>query len=312
MKATSNLPTDFLRSFVMGVDLGSFARAAERLGRTASTLSLQLDRLEQIVGQPLLVRQGRGLVLTEAGEALLPYARRMVDLNDEALARLAPLGPVEGWLRLGLAEDLAEGWLPGFLGRFRRINPKLRLELHSGRGAALRAALDASDLDLVILWSDTAEGDVLLSTAPCWVGPAGFSRAPGTPVPLLAMSPPCPFRARAVAALEGAACDWQLVFSSHSLSGIWAAARSGLGVTLRTRFGLPDGVVVLDHTSGLPAPPGQPLSLCLHHASRTPSRAAARLQALILDELALAGGAVRPADPSKVSPSARTDPPPAA
>jgi len=177
MPLPSNLPTDFLRSFVAGVDLGGLSAAATRLGRSASTLSLQIDRLEEIAGTALFVRKGRGLALTEAGAALLPYARRMLALNDEALTRLADLGAMSGWLRLGLAEDLAEGWLPGLLGRFTRAHPDLRLELQSGRGSQLTAALAAGDLDLALFWTPdgtVGPGDACLQTLPIrWIGAQG-------------------------------------------------------------------------------------------------------------------------------------------
>ncbi|MCW0461596.1 HTH-type transcriptional regulator ArgP [Xanthomonas sacchari] len=79
---------DALRSFVAGVELGSFAKAAERSGRSTSAISAQLKKLEEQAGQPVLRRQGRGLALTEAGEALLGYARRLLELNDEAVVAL--------------------------------------------------------------------------------------------------------------------------------------------------------------------------------------------------------------------------------
>lgn len=288
MSLPANLPTDFLRSFVAGVDLGGLSRAAARLGRTASTLSLQIDRLEEIAGAPLFIRKGRGLVLTEAGEALLPYARRMLALNDEALTRLADLGGMTGWIRLGLAEDMAEGWLPGLLGRFTRAHPDLRLELQSGRGSTLTTALEAGEMDLAVLWAADgmlAPGDICLQTLPLrWVGARGALPLATGPLPLLAMSAPCHFRERAIAALDRQGRDWRLALSSHSLAGIWAAARAGLGITPRAlAAGLPDGLAVLPPDANLPDL-GE-TRLILRHASATPGRAAIRLAQLLAEEV---------------------------
>lgn len=288
MPLPANLPTDFLRSFVAGVDLGGLSAAATRLGRSASTLSLQIDRLEEIAGTALFTRKGRGLALTEAGAALLPYARRMLALNDEALTRLADLGAMAGWLRLGLAEDLAEGWLPGLLGRFTRAHPELRLELQSGRGSQLTASLAAGDLDLALFWTPdgtVSPGDACLQTLPIrWIGAQGQLPPASGPLPLLAMSSPCHVRDRAITALEAEGRDWHLALSSHGLAGIWAAARAGLGITPRAIAApLPEGLAPLPDSAGLPGL-GE-THLILRHASASPPRAALRLAQLIRDEL---------------------------
>ena len=73
--ARINFDLDVLRSFVTGIELGSFAQAADRLGRSTSAISAQLKKLEEQAGAPVLRKSGRGLVLTPAGEALLAYAR---------------------------------------------------------------------------------------------------------------------------------------------------------------------------------------------------------------------------------------------
>ncbi|MDQ9479786.1 LysR family transcriptional regulator, partial [Serratia marcescens] len=104
-----------LRSFVTGVELGSFAKAAERLGRSTSAVSAHLKKLEQQVGAPILRKAGRGMVMTEAGETLLGYARRLLELNDEAAAAVRGLD-LQGTVRLGLQEDFGETFLPQVLG----------------------------------------------------------------------------------------------------------------------------------------------------------------------------------------------------
>lgn len=127
---------DDLRSFVTGIELGSFARAAQRLGRSTSAVSAHLKKLEQQVGAPILRKSGRGMVMTEAGEMLLGYARRLLELNDEAACA------VRGWdlhgtVRLGLQEDFGETFLPQVLGSFARAHPRVRIEARIARNAEL-------------------------------------------------------------------------------------------------------------------------------------------------------------------------------
>ncbi|TIX61753.1 MAG: LysR family transcriptional regulator, partial [Mesorhizobium sp.] len=118
---------DVLRTFVTGIELGSFARAAERLGRSTSAVSAQLKKLEEQAATPIFRKSGRGLALTEAGETMLGYARRLLELNDEAAAAIHDV-ELEGWVRLGLQEDFGEAVLPEVLGRFARANPKVKIE----------------------------------------------------------------------------------------------------------------------------------------------------------------------------------------
>src|ERR1700709_557931 len=107
---------DVLRSFAMGVDLGGFAKAADRLGRSTSAVSAQLKKLEEQAGVPIFSKAGRGLALTEAGQRLLGYARRLLDLNDETASAVRGI-ELEGEVRLGLQEDFGEVLLFDVLGR---------------------------------------------------------------------------------------------------------------------------------------------------------------------------------------------------
>src|SRR5512134_1759771 len=141
------LDLDVLRTFVTGHDLGSFAAAAERLGRSQSALSLQLRKLEAQAGQVLLRKDGRGLALTPAGEIMLSYARRMIELNDEAVTAVRGVA-VEGWVRLGLVQDFAESWLPSLLGRFSRAHPQIKVDVQVDRGVNLAEAVAKGELDL--------------------------------------------------------------------------------------------------------------------------------------------------------------------
>lgn len=281
----TNLDMDVLRSFVTGTELGSFAKAADRLGRSQSAISLQLKKLEEQVGETLLKKEGRGLALTSPGEILLSYARRLLELNDEAIAATRGVA-VEGWVRLGLVQDFAESWLPRLLGRFARAHPQIKVDVRVERGVHLAEAVEKGELDLALCWGDypsprrTRIGEVPLR----WVGAADFELRAGEPVPLLAFKQPCTFRTRAIEALDAAGMPWRIAFNSPSLAGLYAAVEAGLGVTPRTAEGIPARLKVLDGTSGLP-PMSPPIDLYLHVGEETPSAATQRLREALMETL---------------------------
>jgi DNA-binding transcriptional LysR family regulator len=284
-----NLDMDVLRTFVTGFELGSFARAAERLGRSQSAVSTQLRKLEEQVGQPLVQKAGRGLALTAAGESLLGYAKRLLDLNDEAVDRLRGTD-LEGWARLGLAQDFAESWLPAVLKRFSRAYPKVLIEVQVGLGAQLVEKTLKGDLDIALVWGDGGDAPHAQRVGEMpihWVGPPdwpGLASLGHEPLPLAAFAPPCTFRSAAVAALDEGGVPWRLVFTSPSLSGLWAAAEGGLGITARTAVSLPTTLRVLDPAStGLPALPNA--ALTLHQAEAELSPAVARLSEIFLETI---------------------------
>lgn len=284
-----NLDTDALRTFAAGFELGSFARAAERLGRSQSAISTQLRKLELQAGQPLVQKAGRGLALTTAGETLLGYAKRMLDLNDEAVDSLRG-AHVEGWARLGLPQDFAETWLPTVLRRFTRAHPKVRVEVQVDRTVPLMDKTIKGELDLALVWDDgrSAPHVERIAELPIhWIGRAdwpGVAGLGGEPVPFAAFQPPCAFRSAAVAAFDKGRLPWRLVFTSPSLSGLWAAAEGGLGITARAGFAMPKTLQILDPAStGLPALPSVPLAL--QTAEAEPTAAVARLKDILLDTI---------------------------
>lgn len=284
----TNFDMDALRSFCEGVDLGSFAKAADRLGRSTSAISMQMKKLEGQAGTDLLRKSGRGLELTAAGETLLGYARRILELNDEARTALAGMH-LEGTVRLGLQEDFGERLLSNVLARFTRSHPDLQIEAVIARNAELIAQLQAGKIDLALGWhtgADLPYVDLLGEYPMRWVGPAAHDPTHDpmrAPVRLVALQAPCLMRKAATDALDRAGMPWRVVYTSPSLAGIWAAVAAGLGVTVRTPLGLPGDVRVLD---GLPALPR--IRLALFSGAATPSPACARMGALIREHVVAA------------------------
>ncbi|MBZ5759055.1 MULTISPECIES: LysR substrate-binding domain-containing protein [Rhizobium] len=281
---------DILRSFVAGIELGTFAKAAERVGRSTSAVSAQIKKLEEQAGRPIFRKAGRGLALTEAGETLLAYAHRLLDLNDEAVTAVQGM-ELEGWVRLGLQEDFGEALLPEVLGRFARAHPKVRIEARVVRNVELMERVRSGRLDLALAWSNgerTAHCELVGEVPMCWVGPMDgridWMADSGEPMPLATLEAPCLLRTAATKAMDSVGLGWRVAFVSPSLGGLWAATAAGLGITVRTPLGLPGTVRPLfDGELGLPSLPK--LDLVLHRAAADQSPATQRLAAIILEAL---------------------------
>lgn len=146
---------DVLRTFVTGVELNSFAKAADRLGRSTSAVSAQMKKLEEQIGSPVLARAGRGLALTATGESLLSHARRLLELNDDIFSTLRQ-SQVEGTVRIGLQEDFGEHLLSEILRRFSRLHPRVSLEVCIARNAELLSRVESARIDLALAWENSA------------------------------------------------------------------------------------------------------------------------------------------------------------
>lgn len=280
----ANLDMDVLRTLAVAMDLGGFAKAAERLGRSQSAVSLQMRRLEDRVGRPLFQRHGRSLGLTEAGEVVLGYARRILALNDEAVAAARGIA-VEGTVRFGVPQDFGDTWLPGVLARFGRAHPAVHIEARVDRSTQLVDRLMHGELDIALAWNCGAHprATTVARLPMVWIGRKGFVCDSDNVLPLAVFEAPCVFRQPGIQALDDAGVRWRVAFTSPSLTGLWAAAEAGLGVTVRTHLGVPPALEVLGTATGLPDLPDAELSLYAADAEMPP--AAARLRDILLDEL---------------------------
>ncbi|ARW83801.1 LysR substrate-binding domain-containing protein [Aeromonas salmonicida] len=240
-----NLDLDALRSYVLGLDCGSFALAAQRLCRSTSAVSAQLKKLEQQCGTALVMKRGRHLVPTASGERLLGYAKRLLELNDEAV--LALKGELlQGEIRLGVQEDFGESLLPAVLGPLCRQHPALRMTTRIDRNAQLMKGIREGTLDMALAWQHPEErmdAHLIDLVSLQWIAHPNWEPAPllarGEPLPLVLFDAPCLMRSRAIKALEDAGIPWRIAFTSQSLGGIWAALQAGLGITVRSAIGMP-------------------------------------------------------------------------
>ncbi|MCK4866741.1 MAG: LysR family transcriptional regulator [Alphaproteobacteria bacterium] len=246
------LPTELLRALVAVADAGGVTRAAEGLGRTQPAVSLQIKRLEEMVGQVLFDRANRAFGLTPAGETLTGYARRILLLHDEAVARVMRPEPV-GAVRVGLPNDFAVTLLPGILGGFAAEFPEVSLEVGCALSHSLLDALGEGDRDMVVAMTG-GEGHPaaarMWSERLVWCGIEGAGADGGGPVPLIAYPEGCTYRKRMIDALERSGRAWRVVYKSPSLAGLTAAVQAGLGVTALSERTAPPALK--RRTAGLP------------------------------------------------------------
>ncbi len=204
----------------------------------------------------------------------MSYARRLLALNDETLRALQG-ERLTGEIHLGMQEDFGESLMPGILGQFKRHHPQVRIVARVDRNGPLRQALAEEALDLALLWQTEDQGPGLGLCPLAWIAHPDLDiRAllvSGEPLPLVMFDSPCLMRSRAIACLDAAGIPWQVVFVSHSLSGIWAAVQAGLGLTIRTRIGMPGN---LRPAGGLLPAPGS-LAVSLRQTPREEHHSAA-------------------------------------
>lgn len=279
-----NLDMDLLRSLAALADLGSLSQASERVGRTQAALSLQMRKLEDQAGQPLFRRDSRKLVLTESGETMLGYARRILALNDEAQHTLRG-SPVSGAVRFGASQDFGEAWLPPVLAQFRQAFPSIGMEVRIDGGTRCVAAVGAGELDVALaLGLGEREGSLCIGHLPLvWIAHRDLRWDGVSPLPLALFTSPCRFRNKAIAELDAAGKPWRITLTSPSLNGVWAAVSAGLGVTVRTPEGLHPGLEIVDRKFGLPDLGSVDVSLYFARGARSP--AVQRLAELLRDRL---------------------------
>ena len=279
-----NFDMDALRTMVVGVELGGFSHAAGRLNRSPSAVSMQLRKLETQTGQRLFKRNGRGLILTEAGDVLLQYARRVLALNDEmGLA----LGAIDkgGTVRVGMPQDFTDAVLPSLLTRYSKARPATHVEVKAGRNFALAEDVANGRLDMALAFCAGGKGAAnRIATVPgVWVTHTrrhtqGFAKE-GV-VPLIVFDGPCLFREMGIDALARAGIPWRLAMTTPSLAGLWCGVRAGLGVTVRTPLAIPRGLSIVP--PGVDLPELASIDVVLYCAA-DPSPAAQLFKDLLLE-----------------------------
>jgi DNA-binding transcriptional LysR family regulator len=272
MNAPTGLDTDLLRTFVLIADGRSFTHAAAVVGRTQSAVSMQMRRLEELLGKPLFRRNGRRTELTEHGQFLLTRARSVVGLADEIVGAFrAPR--LTGTVRIGAPDDYATRYLPDILARFAATHPEVEVEVEVQPSEVLQDRIRRSEIDLCLMSVGNApmDGEVVWRGPLLWVGSLAHPDVHRRdPLPLALSNGDCTWRRVAERALEEVGRPYRVAYLSRSQTGQHAAVLAGLAITVNTPCTLPPGLRVLGPSEGLPPLPGFGLALVVAPAGRQP------------------------------------------
>ncbi|MBM9595324.1 LysR family transcriptional regulator [Roseitranquillus sediminis] len=225
-----NLDLTALRSFVAVADAGGVTRASSLLNLTQSAVSMQLKRLEEATGLSLIDRSSRTVALTGAGDQLLGYARRMLDLNDEVYARLTHQ-EFEGEIVLGVPHDIVYPAIPSVLHSFSADYPRVRVNLMSSYTRRLKGLFDRGQCDLILTTEDDCDagGETLIEKPLIWIGAPGGGTWRQRPL-RLAFEHNCIFRHGVQRALDAAGIPWEMAVESDSSRTVEASVSADLAV----------------------------------------------------------------------------------
>ena len=247
-----NLDLDALRCFVMGVELGSFSLAAQKLNRSSSAASAQLKKLEQQCNKQLVTKVGRNLKPTSDGEIVLSYARRIIQLNDEAMFMLNGKNR-SSVISFGLHEEFSQFLLPKVLCLVNQTYPGIKLESTVGRYGQLKEGILSKDLDFTLCWEGPEKWphcESLGSLGLSWYGPKDFDIRKNLsslrPIPLVMLDKQCLIYQQTTRALDYAGIPWHVSFVGQSLNSLWQAVSAGFGITVRTSFDLPSDLIKVE------------------------------------------------------------------
>lgn len=273
---------DLLRSLVAFADSGTLARASEIVGRTPSAVTAQMQRLEDGAGVPLLEAEGRGRILTEAGQRLVSHARRILTANEEAWLELHG-ATASGRIAIGVTQDFAREAIVQPLASFARTHPNCKIEVRVGRSSELLELMRSADVDVTITMHAAKPDALATFIEPMrWIVSRNGLVGPTDELPLAVLDAPCGFRDAAVAALERDGRRYRFAATSPSLSGLHPALLAGIAVTARTRRLLDDELVVAPGKLRLPKLPDAVFAV---HARKGCTAEALRFCELLIERL---------------------------
>ncbi|MDB5528847.1 MAG: LysR family transcriptional regulator [Devosia sp.] len=250
---TAPLDLDQLQSFCAIADCGSFTEAARRVNKTQSAVSMQIKRLEERLGHPLLTRDGRSVSLTQHGEVLYARARKMLRTNAEIMDHFSE-GDLAGSIRFGVPDDYAVRLLPVILSSFQRTHPKIAVDVACMASEQLLEGMKAGKYDLIVFTQGTDQnfGELFRTEKMFWVASHGGRALASEPMPLASGSQTCIWRVDAVEALNRVGKDYRIAYTSSNATAISSAVLSDLAVGFLPESALQPGMRVLGEEHGLP------------------------------------------------------------
>ncbi|MCZ6720282.1 MAG: LysR substrate-binding domain-containing protein [Proteobacteria bacterium] len=248
------IPIDLLRTLLVLIETQSFSRTGEEIGRSQSAVSLQMQRLQDIVGSPIVINSGKSVLLTPQGEILHEYAKRIVALNDECVGRLRG-DALTGTIRIGIPSDFALSYLSRILGRFGEANSNVTFAVNCELSGDLIHMFDRRLFDVVLAVYDgrpTTHLTDLWREPVVWVSSRTHDLRNKRPLPLVLFPDGCQYRMRVLNALRRQQVPFRIVYSSSNLAGNQAAIESGLGLTAISKSTVPPALRPLPRCKELP------------------------------------------------------------
>ncbi|CAG9298152.1 LysR family transcriptional regulator [Celerinatantimonas diazotrophica] len=245
---------DALKGFLAFVETGSFTRAAKQVHRTQSAFSAQMHKLENELNVQLFEKQGRNLVLSEAGIALRGYAQQLTGLHHQALKQVRRYENKRP-LHLGCPDDFNQVILPQVVTLIRRMQPTCSIQVFSHPSTTLRTWLDEGKLDAAIVTraSGSEEGYYLTYDQGVWVSAPEFNMDEHPSLPLVLFQSDCHYQAAAIDRLTKQGRAHQLMTCCDSASALCAIVRQGLGISAMGRLSVSDDLKILSQMPALPS-----------------------------------------------------------
>jgi len=250
-----NIDTDLLRTFLVVSETGKFSIAADRIGRTQAAVSLQIKRLEDLLGQVLFERNSRNVRLSTAGEVLHEYAQQIINMNDEAFFRLSE-ADISGVLRLGAPEALTSTHLPKILALFNKQHPSVALDVTCKLTDDLLNDYDRGSYDVVIFKREKRNkksGTIIYKEPLVWAKSKKYQLDFSKTLPLILSPHPCIYRRLAIESLEKKKQDWRATMTAHSLYGRISAVKNGIGISLISKDLIDKDLDIIDNQTKLPS-----------------------------------------------------------
>jgi len=245
---------DLLRAFVTVIQFKSFTKAGELLGRSQPAVSLQISRLEQLLDETLLIREGKNMELSNSGEQFYDYANQILALNDQAISQFSR-SAVIGKIRLGIPSEFATVLLPKIVSRFAKAYPNVTLEVNCELSKTLLSKTGRTNHDVILALQNNPEESTdkqVKIDKLVWVSNSSYNSQKSPTVPLIVAPQGCIYRDRAVKLLNSIKQPWQIIYNIPDLTGIQQAIMEGLGVTVLARSTVPEELKILPTSARYP------------------------------------------------------------
>ena len=248
------LPVDVVRALLAIVDCRGFTRAAERLGRTQPTISLQIKRLEELIGGPAFDNTSR-LILSARGRMVVEFGRKFIAAHDEMAEALRRAENASPSVRLGMPNEFAPMLAPGLVGLAHSGGAPLAFEVTCEQSETLIDRVRARELDMALAMTAMRSADSVAH----WRVPLSWVAAPGVDLdegPIRLVTPPegTLFYNIAADALARAGRPFEIVCKSGNPDVLRSAVDAGYGVSLAPVSLAPKGARRLPDTLLAPLP----------------------------------------------------------